>query len=147
VSYDDDIDWPKTVWTWSLISFGVLFLLAALILFCVVAFGAVGRWNKERDIATQRKDIVITAEAEADAAEARTKSEVAQAKRLKERDIIRAEGQFQANQVLQDSFTPEYLQWYWIDAMKDSNAQLIYVPMGEDGLPTLPITEAGRAAK
>jgi hypothetical protein len=122
-------------------------LVVVFILGCWAGFGALGRWNRERSIATERKDITITASAEAEAQEARTISEVRQAERLAERDRIRAQGQADANEILQGTLTPEYLQWYWIETMRDSGASLIYVPMGADGLPTLPITEAGRAAQ
>jgi hypothetical protein len=128
-------------------AFLTLALLVAFIIGCVAGFSAVGRWNRERNIATERKDITITAEAEAEAQEARTISEVEQAERLAERDRIRAQGQADANDILQGTLTPEYLQWYWIETMRDSGASLIYVPMGADGLPTLPITEAGRAVE
>lgn len=141
----DDNDNPKPM-AWIFATFTVLALFIVLILGCWMGFGAMGRWNKERTIATNRRDIVITAEAEAEAQEARTISEVEQAERLAERDRIRAQGNADANSIIQDSLTPEYLQWYWIDGVRDSGAQLIYVPVDPTtGQPSLPVTEAGRA--
>lgn len=142
--YDDhaNFDYGRLA-KWLVVTPFVLILLVAVMW---VGFGSIGRWNRERDLATDRKDITITATAEAEAAEARTVSEVAQAERLAERDRIRAQGQHDANVILQESLTDEYLKWYWIDGVRDSNAQLIYVPVDPTtGQPVLPITEAGRA--
>jgi hypothetical protein len=144
--YDEDnnLDWTR-VGRWAFVTPLALILIVAI---AWMGLGAVSRWNKERNIATERKDITITAEAEADAAEARTISEVAQAERQAERDRIRAQGQADATEIIQGSLTPEYLQWYWIDGVRETDAQLIYVPVDPaTGIPTLPVTEAGRAVE
>ena len=52
----------------------------------------------------------------------------------KERKIIEAEGIAQANIIISDGLTNEYLTWYWIDNLQNHNS-VIYVPIGEDGLP------------
>jgi len=50
------------------------------------------------------------------------------------RVIVQAEGTAKANDIIKQSLTPEYLQWYWIETMK-SNPKTIYVPIGETGSP------------
>ena len=71
-------------------------------------------------------------------AEARRESAVA----LAEAEVLRAEGAAKANQVLQDSLGgPEgYLRYLQIQALEETEANLIYVPT-ESGLP---VTEARR---
>jgi hypothetical protein len=147
MAYDDsEYGTPKQWAGITGVVFLALLLILLLILSCIVGFGAVGRWNRERNIATERQDITITAQAEAEAQEARTISEVEQAERLAERDRIRAEGLADANAVINDSLTPEFLQYYWIEGVRESDAQLIYVPVDPGtGIPSLPVTEAGRA--
>ena len=52
----------------------------------------------------------------------------------KERRIIEAEGISKANDIIAGSLTTEYLTWYWIDNL-DTHNSVIYVPVGEAGLP------------
>ena len=52
----------------------------------------------------------------------------------KERKIIEAEGISSANEIIAGSLTTEYLTWYWIDNL-DTHDSVIYVPVGEAGLP------------
>lgn len=52
----------------------------------------------------------------------------------KERKIIEAEGISEANDIIAGSLTNEYLTWYWIDNL-DTHNSVIYVPVGEAGLP------------
>ena len=71
-------------------------------------------------------------------AEARRESAVA----LAEAEVLRAKGAAEANRVLQDSLGgPEgYLRYLQIQALEETEANLIYVPT-ESGLP---VTEARR---
>jgi len=52
----------------------------------------------------------------------------------KDRKIIEAEGISSANEIIAGSLTHEYLTWYWIDNL-DTHDSVIYVPVGEAGLP------------
>lgn len=52
----------------------------------------------------------------------------------KERRIIEAEGISGANEIIAGSLTHEYLTWYWIDNL-DTHNSVIYVPVGDAGLP------------
>jgi hypothetical protein len=95
---------------------------------------------------TSKRERIAEARAEADAELYRADAEVRQARRHAERDRIRARGIADANAIINESLTAEYLQYYWIEGVRESDAQLIYVPVDPaSGLPTLPVTEAGRA--
>lgn len=59
-------------------------------------------------------------------------------------EIARAEGVAQANHIIKDSITDLYIRYLWVQTLDRTNNQIIYVPLGQDGLP---ITEAGRATK
>jgi hypothetical protein len=115
--------------------------------FCLwLIIGLVGPQLKLYQAETQKRERIAEARAEADAEEHRAESEVRRASRQAERDRIRAEGIADANAIIDESLTPEYLQYYWIEGVRDSGAQLIYVPVDPgSGVPTLPLTEAGRA--
>ena len=66
------------------------------------------------------------------------------AKYKAEAEIIRSQGIADSNQIVGDSLkgNSEYLTYLWIDMMRDTRNQLIYVPT-EAGLP---ITESSRLA-
>lgn len=70
-------------------------------------------------------------------AEAHAKMESANL--LAQADTIRAHGIAQSNKIIGESLrdNPAYLQWLWIDNLKDHGNQIIYVPSGNMGLPIL----------
>lgn len=57
-------------------------------------------------------------------------------------EVIRAKGVAQANVAIKDSITDLYIKYLWVSTLDKTNNQIIYVPVGSDGLP---VTEAGRA--
>lgn len=59
---------------------------------------------------------------------------------LKNSEITRAEGVAEANRIIADSLTDEYIRWLYVDQLDETNGQIIYIPT-EAGLPIL---EAGR---
>lgn len=79
-------------------------------------------------------------------AEARAKMESAQL--LAQADSIRAHGIAVSNRIVGKSLedNPAYLQWLWIESIKDTKNQIIYVPSSGLGLPNLgiPIVGAGQ---
>lgn len=54
----------------------------------------------------------------------------------KEADIIRAEGVAEANMIIAESLTDEYLRFKWIEGLQDGRSEVIYVPT-EANLPLL----------
>jgi len=61
-----------------------------------------------------------------------------------ESEVARAEGVSKANDVIKNSITELYVKYLWVHTLDSTNNQIIYVPLGADGLP---ITEAGRGVK
>lgn len=61
-----------------------------------------------------------------------------------ESEVARAEGVAKANHIIKDSITDLYIRYLWVQTLDRTNNQIIYVPLGSDGLP---LTEAGRATK
>jgi len=51
-----------------------------------------------------------------------------------ERKRIEARGIADSQNIIDESLTSEYLQWYWISHLADHNS-VIYVPIGENGMP------------
>ena len=51
-----------------------------------------------------------------------------------ERKRVEAQGISDANKIIADSLTSEYLTWYWITNL-DKHNSVIYVPIGEMGMP------------
>ena len=72
--------------------------------------------------------------------EAKAKEE--SAKSLANAEIIRAEGVAKANKIIGDSLNNNsaYIHWLWIEALKESKNQIIYIPT-EAGIP---VTESNR---
>jgi len=56
-------------------------------------------------------------------------------------EVARAKGVAQANNIIKNSITDQYIRYLWVNTLDKTNNQIIYVPEGADGLP---ITEAGR---
>lgn len=61
-----------------------------------------------------------------------------------ESEVTRAGGVAQANALIKDSLTELYVKYLWVSTLDKTNNQIIYVPLGSDGLP---VSEAGRAVK
>ncbi len=78
-----------------------------------------------------RQVLVREAEAERDAAVF-----------LAEAEVERARGVAEANEIIAESITPDYIRWLYVDQMDQLEGQVIYIPT-EGGLPIL---EAGRLA-
>lgn len=52
------------------------------------------------------------------------------------RKIAEARGIADSQAIIDNSLTPEYLKWYWIDGLKD-NENVIYVPIDNNGMPIM----------
>lgn len=59
-------------------------------------------------------------------------------------EVERARGVAQANELIKGSITDLYVKYLWVSTLDNTQNQIIYVPIGNDGLP---VTEAGRAVK
>nr|DAR83030.1 MAG TPA: Prohibitin-2 [Caudoviricetes sp.] len=70
------------------------------------------------------------------------KAKLDSAESLAQAEVKRAEGTAKANQIIGQSLkgNKEYIHWLWVDTLKDSKDQIIYIPT-EAGVP---ITESFR---
>ncbi|MAG15901.1 hypothetical protein CMO88_02470 [Candidatus Woesearchaeota archaeon] len=68
------------------------------------------------------------------------KAELESAKLKKQADIIRAEGVAEANKIIAESLSAQYIQWRWVEGLHDGSSEVIYVPTEAN----LPILEATR---
>lgn len=77
-------------------------------------------------------------------AEAKAKWEAAPM--LAAADTLRAQGIAASNRIIGQSLkdNPSYLQWLFIEQLKDTKDQVIYIPSGQMGMP---IMEANRLKK
>lgn len=61
--------------------------------------------------------------------------EVTVAEKEADRKIAEARGIAESNRIISGSLTPNYLRWYWIEALKETEGPTYYIPVGSDGLP------------
>lgn len=66
--------------------------------------------------------------------EARAEKESATLK--KDADIIRAEGIAEANKIIAQSLSEEYIRWKWVEGLHDGSSETIYIPT-EAGIPIM----------
>ena len=87
-----------------------------------------------KEAESNRKIIILEAEAQKESASL-----------LAEVEVTRAKGVAEANKIIGDSLknNESYLRWLWINNMKETNNDVIYIPT-EAGLPIL---EAGKRVK
>lgn len=66
--------------------------------------------------------------------------ELTKAKKDAEIEVARAEGAAKSNLIIANSITDNYLRYKWVESLKSSNMQVVYVPTEAN----LPVLEAGR---
>ena len=66
--------------------------------------------------------------------------EVQEAKEEANRKRVEAQGISDANIIISNSLTTNYLRWYWIDSLQQQNS-IYYIPVGVDGLPLMKIVD------
>lgn len=70
----------------------------------------------------------------------RKEFELIAAQKDAEIEVARAKGVSEANKIIANSITPEYIRYLWVQALSDETNQVIYVPTEAN----LPILEASR---
>jgi len=66
--------------------------------------------------------------------------EVQEAQQEANRKREEAQGIADANTIISNSLTNNYLRWYWIDSLQNQQS-IYYVPVGTDGLPIMKIID------
>ena len=119
--------------------------------FATIGIGGIGTvgglmygWQQYKVYSAEQDGRAALAKAEQDRqiaiAEAKAKKEAAEM--LAEAEVARAKGLAKANEIVADSLKgqDEYIHYLWIEALKESQDQVIYIPT-EAGIP---ITESNR---
>lgn len=123
--------------------FGLVITIIAIIVVVSVAFAIpIYRvWSEEQ----AGKAELARAEQNRQIAVQEAKAKMESAQLLAEAEIVRAKGLAKANEIVADSLTgkSEYIHYLWIEALKESKDQIIYIPT-EAGIP---ITESTRLLK
>lgn len=115
----------------------------ALCVIVVMGLVVLGMWGcPQYNVYSQRKEgeaNLAHAQSSKEVAVAEAKAKMESAAYNAQADTIRAHGIARANQIIGNSLknNQEYLQWLWIDELKTTQNQVIYVPAGGMGLPIL----------
>lgn len=121
----------------------VVVVLACIIVGATLFFGLpmYNIWTNEQ----AGKAELARAEQNRQIAVQEAKAKLDSAKLLAEAEVERAKGLAEANKIVADSLTgkSEYIHYLWIEALKDSKDQIIYIPT-EAGIP---VTESTRLLK
>jgi hypothetical protein len=125
----------------SISAFAIAFIIGLIIL---------GMWGFPKyNVYSQRKAgeaNLAHAQSSKEVAVAEAKAKMESAAYNAQADTIRAHGIARSNQIIGNSLknNTEYLQWLWIDELKSTQNQVIYIPAGQMGMPVL---EANRLNK
>jgi hypothetical protein len=89
---------------------------------------------------TEKQAVIKEREAQSIAAEFEARSRVTQAQANADAEVIRATGLAEAQAIIAETLTEDYIRYLYIQAIEGNPNQIIYVPT-EGGLPIL---ESGR---
>jgi hypothetical protein len=89
---------------------------------------------------TEKRAVIAEQRAQSEAAEFAAISEVTQAQARADAEVIRATGLAEAQAIISETLTEDYIRYLYIQAIEGNPNQIIYIPT-EAGLPVL---EAGR---
>ena len=118
----------------SIISIVLVFILATTVL-CMWGCPQYSVYSARKDGESK----LAEAQSSREVAVAEAKAKMEAASLLAQADTIRAHGIAASNRIIGQSLegNPAYLQWLFIDQLKDTKDQVIYVPSGNMGLPIL----------
>jgi len=126
------------------------FSIAFIAIVVLLGLAILGMWGcPQYNVYQQRKEgeaSLAHAQSSKEVAVAEAKAKMESAAYNAQADTIRAHGIARSNQIIGNSLknNQEYLQWLWIDELKTTQNQVIYIPAGQMGIP---IMEAQRLAK
>lgn len=114
-----------------------------MILIFILFLIAVGMWGcptyKVYSAKKAGEAVLAHAKYSREVAVAEAQAKMESSSLLAQADTIRAHGIANSNRIIGESLkdNPQYLQWLWIDQLKDQQHQIIYVPSAGLGLPIL----------
>lgn len=126
--YDKERDKPKS----GNIALAVIAGILVIIAIGMYVFPQYGVWQKELSGKAQLREAEWNRQIAIQEAQATKES----AKMLAEAEIIRAEGIAEANRIISNSITTEYIKYKFVEGLNDGNTEVIYVPT-EANLPIL----------
>lgn len=124
--------------------------IGAIVITFIIGLIILGMWGcPQYNVYSQRKEgeaNLAHAQSSKEVAVAEAKAKMESASYNAQADTIRAHGIARSNQIIGNSLknNQEYLQWLWIDELKTTQNQVIYIPAGQMGMPVL---EASRLVK
>lgn len=62
-----------------------------------------------------------------------------------QRKVAEAQGIADANAIISNSITPEYIEWYTITMMETRSGDTYFIPIGDNGLPLVSNIELGKS--
>lgn len=124
--------------------------IASFAIFVLLGIIVFGCWGCPRyRVYSARKDgeaILAHAQSSREVAVAEAKAKMEASSLLAQADTIRSHGIAASNRIIGQSLegNPAYLQWLWIDELKESKNQIIYIPAGQMGMPVLEAQRLGK---
>lgn len=126
------------------------FIVGFIIVCFLGALVVLGMWGCPKyNVYSSRKEgeaQLAHAQFSREVAVAEAKAKMESAAMLAVADTLRAVGIARSNKIIGSSLqdNPQYLQWLFIDNLKETKDQIIYVPAGNMGIP---IMEANRLSR
>lgn len=117
--------------------------IASFVIFILIGLITLGLWGCPRyKVYSERKEgeaVLAHASYSREVAVAEARAKMESATLLAQADTIRALGIAASNRIIGKSLenNPAYLQWLWIDELKSTQNQIIYIPAGQMGMPIL----------
>ena len=130
--YNKEQDEPK----FGNITIAIIAGILIIIVVSMYVFPQYGVWQKELSGKAQLREAEWNRQIAIQEAQATKES----AKMLAEAEIIRAEGIAEANRIISNSITTEYIKYKFVEGLNDGNTEVIYVPT-EANLPILEARE------
>lgn len=91
---------------------------------------------RSTDLPQKIKD-AIESKQQAEQAIQQKEFEVEKERMEAQRKVAEAQGIADANRIISNSITPEYIKWYTVEMMQKRTGDTYYIPIGSDGLPMI----------
>lgn len=126
----------------------IIYIATGILLLITLSLGGcyLNASTKEWRYEIEGKAMLAQAENEKKVKIEEAKAEYESAKYKKDADVERAKGIAEANRIINESLTDQYIRWLYVENIKETNNQIIYLPT-EAGLPILESSRLFKAQK
>lgn len=116
----------------------IIYIATGILLLLTLSLGGcyLNASTKEWRYEIEGKAMLAQAENEKKVKIEEAKADYESAKYKKNADIERAKGIAEANRIINESLTEQYIRWLYVENIKETSNQIIYLPT-EAGLPIL----------